>query len=378
MDEKHLWIGNSPYSNLREVCRKMNDIFDLNIEDVDEKAFDNHIFEVSQELASKMIKDRGNNHFHEILPTELFSTDLRELFLSFYHKILKSYDKKAIEYYSIRKFYQSLKTFFHLKLETKVKKNEFYHLFLSFLSPLYVIDTQKILRDFKTLFTNKKGEIKNASLISKQNTKDRVIVELSTFDGIVKTKELIILGDVMGKKSDTSCQNRDHYYSWKNSLNFNKNIPLKVFEDHHYLFYSSSFLGTDCPFLEMTIKENHIEFRGAILKKWGDKLDFYRAELEERCFHSVSQLLPELKRNDLSNEVLFEYTFCKWLKCDQIRSKQGILNKVRIKRKNFSGIEGSTIKFNNQNIQYLGPLKDYRYGFLSCLLELKSLVNQAK
>jgi len=359
-------LGASPWENLRELYRKIPDIFNFQetfSEPIEAKEEINADFSrLCHRLGVNGFRFKGLEDFNFDYVMSQCPGSIKALFLNF-KKGLKSDDRSASFLYFAR-------ALFHKRLARKHSELEIFHFFLCLLSPHFLLVGDELEEVLGLEFTRRGGHLKKTRVREWKFYKSLPwSMELASFEGIIHPKKIAFLGarteglplkvrhsgrKFSGISFSVSCSDQrliEHIGSW-------------------HFWAAVKKMGTDFPLWRLQIGDGVIEGLYLYREKKGSKLSFYQSHMQELLFDELEQWLPGVRERlgsakfEPSNEVYLDQSLM------QSASPMARLDKVSL----FDYSRPVSLT-KLKNVDYYGPLKGSPLGLFGQLLELNETPN---
>lgn len=356
LNEKMIEFGPSPYANIREMARKLPDIFDkqylAEFNKLDPEIFDDICFDFFDKMAKLSVsKNKLNDFFH----TE--EVNLNKILNEFINYIEGQELVKKQLHFVLQVLHQ---TFF----TNSINNIEAKYLLISILSPRYVIEEREFLDELIFTYNSFGGQLNEATVSDWQiyNGESNYIT-LDSVDGVINFDTLYYFGRVSDKTPFTRPGLDVQFNSIVLSCSLHHDF-INFFKNKRILISQNDRLGTDFPHWEVEISEQGVlKATYSYANYEGTKPSFYYKKVSEDVFRSLSQLLPGIKLDDWSSQIEFSAGTDYWVESlrhktgkssDYIHQDDGLyVNKKKIK-----------------NLVYCGPNRTRTLGLYSYTLDL--------
>lgn len=314
LNEKMIEFGPSPYANIREIVRKLPDIFDKNVlkdfNDYGPELFDEECLALFTKIGESTQKNskfsdalNGLNSKIEIILNECITyLQQEELVNKQLHFVLQV-------------LYQTFFTNSINNLESK-------YLLISIISPRYVIDETALMDDLLFEYQSKGGVTTKANIEQWQVYEGKTdFVALDTIDGVINFYQLYYFGRI---------NHHSPFIRKKDEVQFNSIIMLcplehdfiNFFKNKRILISQNDRLGTDFPHWEIEIQENGLlKAIYSYANYEGTKPSFFYKKVAEDVFKSLGQILPGIKLNDWSSQITYQAGADFWVESLVARKK---------------------------------------------------------
>jgi len=297
LDEILIEFGQNPFSNIRELSRKIPECFPITlidtIESYGEETFNKACSQLLDDITENINLVGSKKDFHVSQPS------LKIIFDQF----LAFLDSKSIVseqlHYVLQVLFQSY--FSNLKDEDGSR-----YLLTSVMSPRFNLDIDTLMKDLNFEFKSLGGMITNACISSIEVYKNQFqFVEFSTMDGIIKAHDLYFFTKL---REDIDLKEQLEPVEYKS-------ISMKAPLSHDILgFYSNKLiifslkdnLGTDFPHFEMEISsEGIMNVRYSFASELGTKPSFFYKKAANSVFNSLTFFFPGLDKEEFLSQVEF-------------------------------------------------------------------------
>lgn len=365
LNDKIIELGSSPYDNIRELMRKVPDLFNTNlITDflkLNHQEFDRECFELFRRLAEKVYLE-GNTiqNCVDAIKSEAY---LKNIYSSVQEHFVKGKHNpmgKQLQFV--------LQVLFQTFFSNSGGGAEAIYLFTSVLSPRFQIDEKKLSDDLIFHLRSLGGDTKATNIQNwETHHKELKYILLSSYEGLIGLDNLYFFGSLPPSVPfENSMQNTIF-----NSIEIRAKVDhpfLKHYTNKRILFSRLDHLGSDSPHWEVLI-----DHQGAILGTYsyavypGSKPSFYYQEVTRDFYSSLVKLLPGLSFEHFSDQIELNSGKDLWLESRGGQSGTFYANRDRDLTL-FHKENGETIK----HLEYWGPLKAKSLGLYSYLLDLQS------
>lgn len=355
-------LGASPWENLRELYRKIPDIFDYEMlfrgGDTSAEDINSDYTRLCHRLGVNGFRHKGLESFNFDYVMSQCPASIKELFLSFKKKLTKDTRSASFLYFA--------RALFHKRLARKHSELEIFHFFLCLLSPHYLLLSEELEAVLGKEFSRRGGHLKKTRVREWKFYKSLPwSMELASFEGIIHPQKIVFLG----ARSEGLPLKVRHSGKKFSGISFSVTCSdqrLIAHEGSWHFWASVNKMGTDFPLWRLKVGEGRIEGLYLYREKKGSKLSFYKDHMQELLFEELEQWLPGLRVNlgsasfETSDEVYLDQSLM------QRVSPLAKLNKVSL----FDYSQPVSL-MKLKNVDYYGPLKGSPLGLFGQLLELK-------
>lgn len=360
LNDKMIELGASPFSNIKELARKLPECFSASFIDgiskIDPEKFDQEVDIFYQSVLDNVFGVRkGDSSRFPASESEL----LEPLFKRFMEH-LKS-DKAITKqlHYILQALYQTI-------LSNMLSQDEIRYLLASILSPRYRVDTERLEDELTFVYKTMGGHTKKARAQEFEIYKNKLeYVLLDSYEGIVRTDQVFLFGH-FGKSVPFDYEPGETIYK---SIRARCPIEHKFaprFINKRILFSLSDRMGTDFPHWEVCIDDSNMMNATYVYADYeGSKSSFFHRNASEDLLKSLKSLFPGMNVNDWNSQVQFSEGEDVWLD-----NSTESLNPRRLKIDSLLGSEvlfqGSKVK----KVSYCGPLRARFLGYFGYILNI--------
>jgi hypothetical protein len=368
LDEIMVQLGESPYTNLKELARKVpycfNTSFIKKINKIKSEDFDKNCIDLTKKIVQTTFEKYKFDDFQKSVFDMDLRGDLKKVYDLFQESLLnESYEEGHRLYFSLQVAFQSV--FSNLK-----KPLEIHYLLTSLLNPRFNVDSKALLDDLCSSFFDNGGNIKNTQISEWQiheNSLKGVVLE--SYEGFIMSDSLALFSEPQWFMPFKEKDYAGHY----------KVLKLKTLISHKFLhFYfgkriiltSDEKIGTDFPHIILdfdsvdgfTSDFYYLEFPGS-------KSSFNTKEAFGHIFDALSKILPNLNFDQFRlNTTVFEDSHVlKEVQVTDINSTY--LNNKYIQDRAVLYDEKSMQPIKNLN--FWGNLRVGQMGLFSYLIDMK-------
>lgn len=373
-EKKIFQFGESPASSMRELMRKVPELFDydpqffLNSEQECKQFNDN--FDLFCDRVSEIsFKFRSTQNFDN----SIFENANWDLFRKLRTKFVQNFKKGNIDEGSINLLHRALvsagQSLFQSKLANAATDFELSYLLLSLLSPRYMIDHKKLNSDLKNLFIANGGHLKKTTVQDWQIEKGRPVnILLESFEGVIHPNEVFLMG---GTESSFPFTFRSKWESCS-CLDFKFKIDpayTQFFAGKQLIYSERSRLGTDFPYWYGRFSEQgQVVIKMIFPQVKGGKSTFYQPKMVSLVRQDLKKIFPELDTDHLIRSIEVSQGTDQWIRL----GNQGTIlengSKYFSLRERFAPDVGQKVS----SVRYWGPLRAPTLGMFSFYMDLKN------
>lgn len=363
LNEKFIELGASPLSNIRELSRKLPELFTnefINtLKNIDEKSFNDEFFSYFEKIATHALSIKK---IEESLFEVSHQNMLNSIFENF-QKIINDSQQQMTKqlHFVLQVLYQTVFSNAKNDLETS-------YLLCALLSPRFKVNEQKLCDDLFCELRRFGGDFKRTKIqdweIYKKSLK---YILLSSYEGIIRLDDLYLFGSIANKFP----------FKRKSKQTMFNAIDLKVpvfhgllnnYKNKRIIFSRSERLGTNSSHWEAFIDDKgvlHGTYSYADFE--GTRPSFHYKKASNDIFKSLENLLPGLDQDDWFRQVEFQSSRDIWI--EYLSSKKNVGNFAKKSDELLTHNEsGDLIK----KLHYWGPVKAKSMGIFSYLIDLKT------
>lgn len=365
LNEKIIELVNSPFSNIKEIARKIPSCFSKvyldNLSQVNPEVFDQDFLDYLDKVCVKAFKhlDLGEA---DLLFDEHKGLELENVMSSFIEFFEGNTDLTKQIHYILQVMYQTVFSSGYLDLES-------HYLLLSLLSPRYEVNNLKLKEDLLVDYRIAGGDIKFTT-VKDWGVEEKCLkyLLLDSIDGLIKVDHTyffsqinhhlpfeIQTGKTQFKSIEIKCM-LDHKF-------------IKLYENKRIIFSKKSRMGSDFPYWEFSIDEQGL-LSGlySYADYTGTKPSFYYHHAVEDIYNSITSMLPGLVKADWVSRVKLSPGQDSWV--EFAASDKQSLSPVNSLQTDFI-----YSKANRKPIECLhqcGPDRGKSLGFFSYLMDVFS------
>ena len=392
-EEIQIYLGRTPWENIRELSRKLYDLFpyDFLFHEIGDTKTGEDVVLDSDSDVSENESEKENKRSNPWTAAE-FNNDYR-LFcerLGLNGLRFKSIENFTFEYLmghcpeSIKMLYRLFsremgqrsdsarcfqyfgRVLFHKKLSSSYTELELFHFFLCIIGPHYELDIDGLSHCLSREFEQRGGHYKQAQVREwKFHKRNPWSIELSSFEGIIHPEKISFLGaNPTGLPLKVEYTGRTFH-----SIHFNISCDDKRInnEDNQWhLIGDLESVGTDFPFCKFRFTDGHIEGQFLYREKKGSKLEFYKESLLQKLEGHLNKLYPGIEAHmekfnlNMGREVFMDQS-------DVYTAP----DMVKLKQVGLFDFSTPTVNRRLKNVYYFGPLKSGPLGVFGQLMEIK-------
>jgi hypothetical protein len=356
LNEKMIEFGPSPYANIREMARKLPDIFDkqylAEFNKIDPEVFDEICFEFFDRMATLSV---SNNKL-----SDFFQTDEKNL-----NKILNEFIDYIEGQQLVKKQLHFVLQVLHQTFFTNSINNiEAKYLLISILSPRYIIEEQDLLDDLIFAYQSLGGDITTANVSDWQvYNGESQFITLDSVDGVINFDHLFYFGRVTHLTPFTRPGNDVQFNSIVMECPLEHDF-MNFFKNKRILISENDRLGTDFPHWEIEITgKGVLKSTYSFANYEGTKPSFYFKKVSEDVFRSLAQLLPGINLDDWSAQIDYKSGADFWV--ESLAHKSGKTSDY-IYQDDGLYVDNKKVK----NLFYCGPNRTRTLGLYSYTLDL--------
>lgn len=364
LNDKIIELGSSPADNIRELLRKLPELFGKELMDmlhqIEPASFNQHCLTIFQNLANEA-SESGKSL------TDCFGKLTADPVLKgLYSNILSSF-KGSKNNLKAKQFNFVLQVLFQTLFSNSGSVLESMYLMTSILSPRYRVNEEKLVEDLTFEFKQLGGSLKRSKIQDWEIYKGNLnYLLLESYEGVIGLDNLYFFGRLPETVP---------FHNKFNDTIFNS-IEIKVtLGDHHLksylnkrvIFSWSDYLGSDSPHWEAYIdQDGTITGIYSYANYEGSKPDFYYNEAMRVFYQSIQKLLPDLSLEEFQFNCQMRPGRDLWMESRKAQKSLSLADKSSARL--YSTQDGAQVK----GLEYWGPLKAKSLGLFSYLLDLKS------
>jgi hypothetical protein len=297
LDEILIEFGQNPFSNIRELSRKLPECLPIalidTIENYGEESFNKDCSQLLDDISTNIDLIGSKKDFHV---TQSSLKIIYDQFLTFLES--KSLVSEQL-HYVLQVLFQSY--FSNLKDEDGSR-----YLLTSLMSPRFNLDVDSLMKDLNFEFKSLGGSIIDACINSIEVYKNQfMFVELSTMDGIIKADDLYLFTKLREDIELKELLEPVEYKSISMTAPLSHEI-LGFYSKKRIIFSLKDNLGTDFPHFEMEINsEGLMTVRYSYASELGTKPSFFYKKAANSVFNSLTFFFPGLDKEEFLSKVEF-------------------------------------------------------------------------
>ncbi|MCO4753560.1 MAG: hypothetical protein KC478_03715 [Bacteriovoracaceae bacterium] len=360
LNEKMIELGSSPFSNIKELARKLPECFSTEfiegLEQIVPETFDAQV----DAFFTKTVAQAFENQ----------NVDLKSLFAG-NSEPLESIFNRFLSYLKNDKLITNqlhyiLQALFQTLLSNVLSDEESRYLLSSILSPRYNVDTKSLEEELMFAYKSMGGKSKTAKVQDFEIYKGNLeYILLDSFEGLIKSREVFLFGH-FGEELPFKCVNEATVYE---SINVSCPIKHKFserFTGKRIIFSPSDRMGTDFPHWEVVIDDNSVAHANYVFASYeGAKPSFHFKRASEDLYQSLNSIFPGLNKTDWDSQISFTQGKDVWL--------ENVKNSLSSQRLKIHSDLGSECHYQGRAVKkliYCGPLRGRFLGYFGYLLNI--------
>lgn len=363
LNEKFIELGSSPFSNIRELSRKLPELFTSDfiktLNQIDENSFNNEFFEYF-EMISKNALNMTN--IDESLLKMSQGSQISSIFDNF-QKIIDDTQTPMTKqlHFVLQVLYQTVFSNAKNSLETT-------YLLSALLSARFKVNESKLCDDLSFELRKIGGDLKIASIHDWEVYKNQLqYILLSTYEGIIRLDDLYLFGTLSHKFPFIRKSKQTMFHAI--DLKVPVHHPLIAnYKNKRIVFSRSERLGTNSSHWEVFIdNEGLLSATFSYADFEGTRPSFHYKKASNDIFNSLVNLLPGLEEDEWHRHVTFSPSRDIWV--EYLSHKKNVGNFAKKADQFLADKEtGNPVK----RLHYWGPIKAKSMGIFSYLLDLKT------
>jgi hypothetical protein len=284
-DGRMLRLGNSPWSNARELARKLDGTWDVRSLPCEDE-FNEAYFEVAARMAKGIFRSCGYQQIELaglLIHCPQFMRELFERFFTFFDQ--PNQQRQTL--------LSLLRAKYHLQIGKKVSREGLFHLFLSVLSPQMVLKTKELEKHLTDALIERGGQLKRTSIREWRFHRGRPwSVELASYEGIVHPRKMAFIGG-SPKGLPLKIEKSSSIFSCVTlacPLVDPKNCP---WSNELLVIGHSRLLGTRAPFVLAEVGEKEVRFHLCLHLERASKIEFVRDEAKDLLLSIIGEAIAE-------------------------------------------------------------------------------------
>lgn len=373
VDSIQLSLGKTPYENLLELSRKFPKFFTKENGEF-ALSFDN---EFEAELNTNFLSfcyrmGRNACRFSNLqnLSIDTFlnhcPSSVKDIYTLFQKNVQKMLSEEH-DYWDYKSFLYGAKSFYQSRMSIASSDIEIFHLFHCLISPSYLINEERIIEEILPIFKKRGGQLKSTHVREWKFYKQSPwSLELASFEGIIHPSRVALLGGLPDKLPLKISPDNKCYKNVVSEISFDGEIFPK---SGIHVLVRNNRIGTDQSLiiLDNSKDESRALVQQFVLKRKGQRIDFFKDSLESWLRDDLEQLLP--KSSDFKFESGFEFG-------DEvfIAETLNFLERSNIHLPKKTRIFDSANPLHRKklsNVFYFGPYKDAQLGLLTSMVDIK-------
>lgn len=371
--KKQIVLGDTPFRNYRELCRKFSNLFldeksgsltkDEEVEEFN-KSYNDFCTKVTKSIFYEKSSSKMAKLFFTSIPSDLVFH-----FQHFFSEFANKDSMTEMQRSEFNSLIFMTRGFFQNRLASSGSRSEIMHLFFSLISPYFKLDHERLIADLLTVHQKAGGEFKKLNLADLKFHKGLVkSFELESFEGVIKPRKMAFIGGypvglpIRLKTSSVS------YNCLNVALQFKESLP-NLLKDKKLIFSSPMKIGTDRPFWEVSFGESEAVFNIIMAKREGSKVEFIFDRVLKLLMDDLAYLFPEYQFI-ISNSAM-KYTLDVFIEDKDYKAHKR--TDVSFGAKLVDVLEDSAplIFSHLKNVLYFGPYNEDSLGTFSSLVEIK-------
>lgn len=358
LNEKIIELGASPFANIRELARKLPELFTSDfisgLNHIDPSEFDRRCIDYFSEVAQRVYTKEGT------LETAFSCKNrevLDELFDNFILMLNSSDDLLTKQlHFVLQILYQTIFSNAKNNVESR-------YLLSSILSPRFSVDEKRLCETLSFQLKELKGDIKETPIEDWLRYKgDLKSVLLASFEGLIDLKNLYYFGRI---KNDAPFENlvEDTLFHGIEIRGKIHHDFLDNYKNKRIIFSRADYIGTDFPHWEIFIDDQGQLFATYCYADFqGTKPSFHYKKAALNIFDSLAVFFPGLDYDEWLSSLTFGKSKDLWR--EHFSEKSGIKN---IATSQDSQVFDKTTQKTVKHLHYWGPLRSRSLGLFSFL-----------
>jgi hypothetical protein len=353
LNDTFVEIDNSPFSNLRELARKMPASFSSDfismLDKISPEDFDleikkwlDHIAQFGRKHGFENLKNFNDKEWDAY-------KEINNIIDYFFNSIGKFSSELTEQIYFV------LKVLYQSSFDNNFAFGETVYLFAKLISPAFYLDAEKLNQDLINKFLNYGGIVEESKIAKFDFDKnDFHSLILDNYLGRIKGHETYIMGHLHKEHPFLLSQYRAFL-----SISFELEIKhqyLEMLKNKLIIFSEHLRMGTDFPFLDIYFDGE--KFQGLFV--YGEVLGardiFYFEQVKKDVYMYLKKILPGVKKEDIVQNINIHKGDDIWV--DLSAPHLLIFNKSSNGLHLFDKINLDLVK----NVTYHGPLKNQNFG----------------
>ena len=374
--KKQVALGDSPYRNYRELCRKFPQLFldkssgqGIFTHENEIINFDNIYHDFCQKVSLLLFNEKSSSKVSMLFETSI-PKDLQNRFMFFFSHFATRDNLPETVNYDFNALIYMTRGFFQNRLSVTGSKSEIMHLFFSLISPYYKLDHERLIADLLHEHIEAGGEFKKLNLSDLKFQKGLVkSFELESFDGIIKPNKMAFIGGYpVGLPIKLKTSKSASYNCLNVEFTFKDDVP-KLLNDKKFVFTSPMKIGTDRPFWEVNLSGKKAFFNIIMAKKEGTKIDFIFDRVKSILQDDLMFLFPEYKFE--IDKCSMKFTLDVFIEDKDFSAHKRVEASFRKKITEVLEDSAPLLISRLKNVLYFGPYNEDSLGTFSSLVEIK-------
>ncbi|MCY4643541.1 MAG: hypothetical protein OXB88_02895 [Bacteriovoracales bacterium] len=368
MGDKLIYLPGRPFDNVRELLRWFPDVFSEaeNIVGGSGEEFDRDFERGSERLAEVSFRMRTTQtlrpHFFEEMDWPLFEDLSKKAFESYQNLLTTRPSHPFIQFINLGK------SLYHREILLEIDEFEMGHLLLSFLGPLYRLDSKTFEQDLCSRFLERGGLCKKAHINHWQIHENELAhIELDSFEGVLPVHHCHLMGPLCPQfpfDSEVESEKyRSAFYRIRGPGCFDL-IPKE-----RILYSGFDHLGSDIPLIDFYAPSPDLLYAFVAYRhRHKSKYNFYQKYLRSFLDQALEQVpIRQIPQRDLKIEVEEGESF--WIHRNEMSFEKNC--QTRKKRLDLMETPRGPGQTKIRRLDHWGPSRCYSIGIFSYLLELK-------
>jgi hypothetical protein len=368
LDDNMVQLGASPYTNIRELARKLPQCFGQKfiskLDKINPEEIDKQCADFAQTIAINAFLDTDFESFQVGVMESALKGNLKKVYELFLDSLINSNTSQA------RQLHFSLQIIFQTMFSNVKKPLEIYYLFTSMLNPRFQVHKERLEQDLLEIFHNSGGDYKKTNITDWQFHKRRLRgVVLDSFEGYIQADHLDLFSDISWQLPFNSDRQETTYKTMRLSAPLEHDF-INFYVGKRIVFTFEKNIGTDYPHVILFIDEKKkITAKFTYPDSEGAKASFHKSAAYERVFECLNRLLPGLDKNNWLATVSAESDVDVWSEFKKMQASSPFLSTRPIQNRElvYERESGSAIK----GVDYWGPMRVKEMGPFAYLLDLK-------
>jgi hypothetical protein len=354
LNDKMIELGPSPFANIREIARKLPEIFHesylSSFDQTNAYAFDEMCFAFFDKLATVPQLPRPE----EISSMMLLNNNLDKILQDFIRYLQGEHLEAKQLHFVLQVLHQ---TFF----TNQINQLEMKYLLISILSPRYIVDEKSIVDHLVFEFLQQGGRLLTSNVVEWEIYNQATnYLKLASFDGVLHFDKAYYFGRVTPAAPFMREGEETHFHTILLQCPIEHDF-IHFFQGKRILICENDRLGTDFPHWELEILENGLlRALYSYAHYEGTKASFYYKKVAEDIFRSLERILPSININDWAGHLHLSEGDDYWL---ESLSSKAILSEKKIHNDELLYDRESQKVIHN--LTYCGPNRTRTLGLYS-------------